>query len=120
MTFQRQSTGRLGEEEAARFLRQKGYHLLHRNYTCPLGEIDIIAWKDKTLVFVEVRSRTGLSFGLPQESVDSRKQRKLQQLAWYYLKQTGQAEASCRFDVVGVMMDKSGRVKQLEHFQDAF
>ena len=121
MTFSRKETGRAGEEAAAVYLSGQGMTILRRNYTCSLGEIDIIAQEGDTLVFTEVRARTGEGFGTPQESVTITKQQKLRQLAWYYLKATNQTNADCRFDVVAVMIDnKTKEIKNLEHILDAF
>ena len=121
MTLKRKETGRIGEEAAAGYLSGLGYITLRRNYSCPIGEIDIIAREGDTIVFVEVRARTGDGFGLPQESINLTKRHKLRQLAWYYLKATGQTGADCRFDAVAVMLDyRTGAIKEIEHLPDAF
>lgn len=86
MTIRRKLLGRQGEEAAAHYLEKNSYQVLCRNYSCRLGEIDIVARERETIVFVEVRSRSSDDYGLPQESVTSRKKMKLRQLAWYYLK----------------------------------
>ena len=72
MTFQRKKLGRQGEDAAACYLEKSGYTLLRRNYTCRLGEIDIVAMDRDVLVFVEVRSRSSEGYGLAQESVTVR------------------------------------------------
>ena len=76
----KQQVGRLGEEAAVAYLRERGYRIIATNYRCPLGEIDMIAKQGETLVFVEVKSRTGKSYGLPQESITRQKQEKLTRL----------------------------------------
>ncbi|MDI9447006.1 MAG: YraN family protein [Pelotomaculaceae bacterium] len=120
MTIQRKKLGRQGEDAAACYLEKNGYTLLRRNYTCRLGEIDIVAMDRDVLVFVEVRSRSSENYGLAQESVTVRKKLKLRQLAWQYLKAAGETDRSCRFDVVAVLFNREGRVKRLEHIEDAF
>lgn len=120
MTIQRKVLGMRGEEAAARHLEKNGYRMLSRNYRCRLGEIDIVALDRDVLVFVEVRSRSSNEYGLAQESVGGRKQFKLRQLAWYYLKAEGIDGRDCRFDVIAVLFDKNGRMKSLEHFENAF
>jgi len=120
VTFVRKQLGKKGEDVAARHLKKNGYRILNRNYTCSLGEIDIIAMDGDVLVFVEVRSRSGESFGLPQESVTTRKQFKLRQLAWYYLKAEGKTGHSCRFDVIAVLFNGRSEVKRLDHIENAF
>lgn len=120
MTIQRKLLGRQGEEAAARYLEKNGYRLLDRNYTCRLGEIDMVALDRDVMVFVEVRSRSGDAYGPAQESVTGRKQYKLKQLAWHYLKATGKTGESCRFDVIAVLFNREGGVKRLEHIENAF
>lgn len=120
MTIRRKRLGQKGEEAAAFYLKKQGFSILCRNYTCALGEIDLIAMDKGYLVFVEVRSRSSASFGLPQESVSRRKQHKLRQLAWSYLKAEGKTGSSCRFDVIAVMFGEEGEVSSLEHITNAF
>ena len=59
----RQDTGRLGENLAGNFLKERGYHILETNYRCPHGEIDIIARHEDCLIFIEVRTKKSRSFG---------------------------------------------------------
>lgn len=120
MTIRRKLLGRQGEEAAARYLEKNSYQVLCRNYSCRLGEIDIVARERETIVFVEVRSRSSDDYGLPQESVTSRKKMKLRQLAWHYLKAAGKTGAGFRFDVIALLFDGDGRVKKLEHIENAF
>ncbi|HPU36044.1 MAG TPA: YraN family protein [Bacillota bacterium] len=118
--MQRKKLGRQGEDVAACYLEKSGYTLLQRNYTCRLGEIDIVALDRDVLVFVEVRSRRSEDYGLAQESVTERKKLKLRQLAWQYLKAEGKTDRNCRFDVVAVLFNREGRVRRLEHIENAF
>ena len=113
----RKRLGRAGEDEAASFLKRKGYVLAARNYRAKVGEIDIIAWQDaRTLVFVEVKTRTGLSYGKPAEAVNYAKQRKIIRTAQWYLLQKHIAGCRCRFDVIEVYAMTVGawRVRQIE------
>ncbi len=83
----------------------------------PLGQLDLVARDGETLVFVEVKTRAGTAFGLPQEAVGIRKARKLRQLAAYYLK--GRPHAGVvRFDVVGLIV-LGGRVARIDHIKNA-
>ncbi|MFI5168505.1 MAG: YraN family protein [Thermoanaerobaculales bacterium] len=117
MAEARRGTARWGEALAAAFLRLKGYRVEARNWRCSLGEIDIIARDRGTLVFVEVKARTGESAGPPEEAVDQRKQRRLIQLAQAYLaKCTGQP--ACRFDVIAIK--GTFPLPRIRHFRDAF
>lgn len=110
--------GKAGEDEAVRFLRKQGYEILERNYRCRYGEVDIIARDGGTIVFVEVKTRGGGSFGPPGASVDGRKQRRLTITSSFYLEGAGAAESDSRFDVVCIEM-KDGR-PVIELIRDAF
>lgn len=117
-----QELGLLGEKVAEKFLREeKGYRILSRNYRCPLGEIDIVAIDKETLAFVEVRSSSARHVDLAGQSVNSRKQAKLRQLANFYLKeQNNDSDTLCRFDVVLVFMAKAGILREIRLLQNAF
>lgn len=107
--------GKLYEEKAVSFLKSQGYEILERNFTTPLGELDIIAQHKNYLVFLEVKYRKSDFGGLPQEAVTRRKQRRLARAALIYLKSKGyQQPPNIRFDVLAV----SGR--ELEIIPDAF
>lgn len=77
--------GRRGEDLAVKELKKLGYKLINRNVTTPYGEADVIVQKDGRIVFVEVKSRSGVSFGEPKDAVDYRKQEKYRRIAEYYL-----------------------------------
>lgn len=76
--------GRAGEDRAARYLADRGYDVVDRNWRCATGEIDVVAVHERDLVVVEVKTRRGAAFGHPFEAVDQRKRRRLWQLgvAW--------------------------------------
>lgn len=98
--------GTLGEQLAQRFLQKKGYEILESNFTCPLGEIDIIAKDGGFLCFIEVKTRTSTFFGLPIESIIKRKRIRLLRAAWFYIKRHRQSEGNFRFDVVSIMINE--------------
>lgn len=99
--------GETQEQRVADWMRQRGYTIVTNNFSCRFGEIDLIARKDEYLVFVEVKYRSNLKFGAPCEAVDFRKQKKISNVAAYYLKRYGYpADQSCRFDVVQVSPDE--------------
>jgi putative endonuclease len=114
----RRGTARRGEALAALFLRLKGYRIDARNWRCPLGELDIVAWDRDTLVFVEVKARSGTSAGAPEEAVDARKQARLVQLAQAYLARSRGPTPPCRFDVIAV--EGGGLWPRLRHLRAAF
>ena len=96
-----QASGGAAEEAAANFLSRKGLEIVARNYRTRMGEIDLVARDGTTLVFVEVRMRSGDAFGGALASVDARKQRRLVAAARQFLSRLG-SEPPCRFDVVTV------------------
>jgi putative endonuclease len=117
----RSAVGRAGENAAAELLEHLGYILLERNWRCRIGEIDLIALDGKTLVFVEVRSRTNPTrFGTAIEAVTARKCRQVREVATVYLKQRGGAPQPLRFDVVAVTFLRDGNASEIKHLQGAF
>ncbi len=103
------------EEQAALFLKKAGYEILDRNWSCPMGELDIVARKDGTVVFVEVRARSSAAYGLPSETVNRPKRVKIIKAAMAYLKARAPRAESYRFDFIGLMPGA-----EPEHIEDAF
>lgn len=108
-------TGNKGEELASAYLKKCGYRIVKRNWRVSVGEIDIFARDGRTLVIVEVKTKTTPSFGHPAEMVNYYKQQKLLQLARYCL--ALYPESDIRIDVVSV--DLSGDTPNIEHFENA-
>ena len=119
MTAKRLETGRQGEERAAQYLAKAGYRILARNYRCPVGELDIIAQHDDTIVFVEVRTRRVPCMVRPEDTVNRTKARHVMRAAQYYLSTTSDDDRPWRVDVVAVEFDPAGKPLRLEHHQDA-
>ena len=118
MTRGRQQLGNTGESLAAGHLQGLGYRILQRNYRTAMGEIDLIARHQKTLVFVEVKTRRSYRFGSAKSWVTTKKQRRLSLVAQIYLKQTDQMDTRARFDVVTV--DATMDPPKIEIIQNAF
>lgn len=117
----RQQKGKIGEEEACRWLVKQGYSILQRNWRCRSGEVDIIAVREDLLIFVEVRSRSSNSgFGTPQESVDQRKMQQVRSTAAVYIQMSGEHTRQIRFDVIAVMMNHFGKIMSIDHLENAF
>lgn len=108
-------SGAQAEALACAHLERAGLKRIARNYRCPQGEIDLIMDDRDTLVFVEVRYRRSDAFGTPAETVNRRKQARLQAAAGHYLL-THPADRACRFDVVSV----SGLDVRIEWLRNAF
>lgn len=101
--MQGSTIGNRAEQLALDLLRQNGFKLLERNYHCRSGEIDLIMLDGNILVFIEVRYRKGMQFGLSTETVDYHKQQKLIRAAQHYLQANPKAaKRAARFDVVGL------------------
>lgn len=121
MTYQRIKTGALGESLAVKFLLSKGYEVIETNVRLlKLGEIDIVAKEKETIVFVEVKTRRSLDFGLPQEAVTYKKQEKIKRCAYAYLKKINKANSFFRFDVIAIQMGKENNENKVEHIINAF
>lgn len=116
----RQLLGRFGEEQAANFLRRKGYELVGLNYRCRYGEIDIIARSGRYIVFVEVKLRKDARFAQAREFVTRSKQEKVLAAAKLWLSQN-ETSLQPRFDVIEVYAPNApaGPVS-IRQFEDAF
>ena len=108
--------GKKGEDMAVDYLQKHSYEILDRNFRAGRAEIDIIARNADTLIFVEVKTRSGKAFGYPEEAVDETKQDLLETCAEEYLLNTGW-KGNIRFDVIAVNLDETFPVM---HIPDAF
>ena len=112
--------GSRSEKTAARFLRRLGYRILEHNFSCDLGEIDIVALDGTCIVIVEVRSTESCDTQKAALSVDLKKQQKLSRLALYYLKRRGLLNCTARFDVLAISWPAGQAEPTISHFQNAF
>src|SRR5262245_6576047 len=112
--------GSRSERAAERFLKRLGYRIVARNYTSPLGELDLIAVDHQCVVFVEVRSTSQDSTARPAASVDDAKQRRLTQLALHFLQQHHLLNHPARFDVLAISWPPERREPVIEHHPNAF
>lgn len=125
MTGRRQQLGRAAEDLVAVRLTGTGWEVLERNARTRHGELDIVAFDGRTLVFVEVKAgRAGSAFGpeRPVLSVDFRKQARVRRLAtaWMSERRGLPRYDEIRFDAIGVTYDSAGRVSDYEHLEGAF
>ena len=107
--------GNQGENLAAEFLREKGFEVVARNYRFKRSEIDLIVKRENWLIFIEVKTRSSIDFGQPEEFVDDFKAYNIFQAAEEYIF-TNDWHGHVRFDVVSVTM---GEKTLIEHFEDA-
>ncbi|MBD3156798.1 hypothetical protein GF369_03135 [Candidatus Peregrinibacteria bacterium] len=108
--------GTKGERYAALFLRKRGYCVIHQNVYTPRSEIDIIARKDATLCFIEVKARKTLCCGLPEESLTTRKYRLLIKSAWWYMHHYGYT-GLWRIDLIALLMNSFDEVEDIRHYR---
>lgn len=104
------------ENMAIHYLKKQKYKIMDRNFLCPAGEIDIIAYDkaNKYIVFVEVKYRATNAFGRPLEAITPEKQRKIKITSQVYLKLKGWLDKSFRFDAIEIIDD------ELRHIINAF
>ena len=110
--------GRKGESLAKAHLENTGYEILDENWTHGKLEIDLIAYKDKMMIFAEVKTRTGNFFGEPEDFVDARKQRLLVEAAEEYIYLMDH-QGEVRFDIIAILFDNKNNYT-LNHIEDAF
>ncbi len=110
------AVGSKGEDRAVRYLKLRLYKILERNYSARTGEVDIIAKKGETYVFIEVKYRKDITKGLPREAVTSYKQDRIRRTAQHYLATNGINEynTDIRFDVIEILG------KEITHIKAAF
>ena len=111
--------GKRGEEAAACFLERREYEILDRNWKCIAGEADIVALRDDTLCFIEVKTRKDAQKGFPSEAVDTRKRSRYERIAACYLKDHDYADVRVRFDIIAILVLGEDRAF-LRHHLNAF
>ena len=112
--------GRWGEKHCQKFLKRNGFKKLTGNFYCRAGEIDLIMVdRDKTIVFVEVRTRADESFGSAESSITFAKKAKLLRTARYFLATHDIDDRPFRFDVVAIVLGPKGH-PQIRHYKNAF
>lgn len=107
-----------GERIAERYLREKGWRVLQRRFRSGHRDVDLIVERRGTVAFVEVKTRTGTTFGSPVEAVNWFKQRQLVKSAQVWVARFGRSEELYRFDVVGVWI--AGERVRVRHVEQAF
>ena len=115
------AAGTHGEALAAAYLRRRGFQLIGHSYHCRFGEIDLIAMDGKTLCFIEVKTRSNLSVGLPREFVTAQKQQRIRKTAAWYL-MVKDLDCPARFDVAEVYADgpHPQKAARIEYIENAF
>jgi putative endonuclease len=116
---QKITIGKEGEKIAAAYLEKNGYRIIEINFRCPIGEIDIVAKEKNDLVFVEVKTRKSIALGYPEQAVGIRKQKKMSQLALWYMQKRKIADTNARFDVVAItLIPENNEVRLIQNAFD--
>ena len=115
----RQEVGKLGEKAAQKYLKKRGYRIRETGFRCRHGEIDIIAQQKDCLVFVEVRTKSNLDFGSPEESITQGKKEKLIASALTYTTTHHNLPSLWRIDVVAIELDDKGKTRRIELIENA-
>jgi len=111
--------GKIGEQQAFKYLKKKKFKIIKQGFQLYKGEIDIIAYDGDTLVFVEVKTRRNYKYGRPEEAVTPAKQQQIQKIAQAFLTKNHIEDIKCRFDVLALLYDRDKKFR-IEHFIDAF
>ncbi|MFC1965671.1 YraN family protein [Chloroflexota bacterium] len=117
--MKRRDTGILGEKLTRNFIEKRGYRILETNYRCPEGEIDIVARHKDFLVFVEVRTKTSLAFGSPEESITPAKARRMRATAFQYRQTHDNMPPLWRIDMVAVELTRDNKLSRIELIENA-
>jgi putative endonuclease len=118
--FNRQ-VGKRGEEIAAKYLQDKGYRILERNYSTKFGEIDLIATKNNILYFVEVKLKQSEDFGTPEEMIGRDKLARVQHMAEFYLLENPKIAGNYEIysvDAVCIVMNEVGGIKRISLYEN--
>ena len=112
--------GKDGEKRAEEFLKAKGYKIIARNVRFSVGEIDLIAQVEKTIIFIEVKTRKSAEYCHPMEVVNKKKRQKIKRMAMQYYRDKKYASKgfAIRFDIVTLIWPE-GEQPKIEHFIDA-
>ena len=110
--------GKLGEITAKRYLEANGYEVLDENWTHGKAEVDLIVYKDQIMIFVEVKTRTSIAFGEPEDFVEQRKQKQMEMAASAYI-EIMDHQNDIRFDIIAITFANNKDYK-LNHIKDAF
>lgn len=110
--------GKRGEELASRYLMAKGYEIIEENWLYGKAEIDLIVYLNRTIIFVEVKTRSSVAFGHPEEFVDGAKQKQMNLAANAYIELMNH-QGEIRFDIVSVLFNPQQKYT-INHIEDAF
>lgn len=118
MKYSPREIGKMGEEIAVKFLFRGKFKILNRNFSCPLGEIDIVTRKNDYIIFFEVKTRTSNEFGHPLESIIGQKKKHILRSCYYYLAKYKLFDNPYRVDAIGINLNPEGKFQILTHVKN--
>ncbi len=111
----KQTLGRWGESVASTHLEANGFTIVTRNWRCRIGEIDLVAHKEDTLHFCEVKTRRGTQHGTPEEAITPAKAKKLIATALFYIGHHDLDNTDWQIDLIAIQLDPKGKLLRCEH-----
>lgn len=115
MKTNNKDTGAIGEQLAEELLKKKGHTLVKKNFSTRYGEIDLICQDGETLVFVEVKTKRGLDFGMPEEMYTRGKADRIKRMASVYLEGR---DVNCRIDMVAIVLGDNNEPERITHYSN--
>jgi len=112
-------TGTIGENIAASWLEDQGYTVLDRNYAFERAEVDIVAYNKKEIIFIEVKMRSNLDYGQPEDAVDEEKKKSIYKAAEAWMYERKMEGSPVRFDIISILKEK-GKKAKIKHYENAF
>ena len=117
MSFFSKKTGDFGEKTAINYLQKKGFKIIDKNFRSRLGEIDLVATKNKKIHFIEVKTRIGLGKGYPHEAVNPYKIKRIEKLLGLYLKDKKIKEMKLSLDVVSIILSRDRLIENISFYE---
>jgi len=118
MRYSPREIGKMGERIAVKFLLSGKFRILNRNFSCPLGEIDIVTRKNDCVIFFEVKTRTSNKFGHPLEAITGQKKKHILRSCYYYLGKHNLFDNLYRIDAIGINLSPEGKFQILTHVKN--
>jgi len=113
------SVGKLGENIAREYLKNKGYNIIEQNYRTKYAEIDLVAKKDNILAFIEVRTKTGEQFGTPEETINMDKKRRLKMNSMAYVARK-KWKGLYQIDAICIVLNPNQELERLNHYKNIY
>ena len=113
--YNRKMIGKMGELIAKKFLLKKGYEIVATNWGNKWGEIDIVSKNNNVYTFVEVKTKVGDAFGIPEDMISNLKLNKIKKMAYLFLSGQDIINTSLKIDVISIVLSKEYKILKLRH-----